>query len=74
MLGRTIKSHGHFRWKQHDLFLSEVLWGERIGLLPEGDRESVLRQWAADNRKDERDHVWVLPSVGSLDSPERQHH
>jgi transposase InsO family protein len=29
-----IKSHGHFRWKKQDVFLSEVLWGEPIGLLP----------------------------------------
>jgi hypothetical protein len=34
MLVRAIKSHGHFRWKKHDVFLSEVLWGERVGLLP----------------------------------------
>lgn len=31
---RTVHSHGHFRWKKHDVFLSEVLWGEPIGLLP----------------------------------------
>ena len=31
---RTIKSHGHFRWKKKDIFLTEVLWGESIGLLP----------------------------------------
>jgi len=37
MLVRTVKSHGHFRWKKHDVFLSEVLWGERVGLLPVGD-------------------------------------
>jgi hypothetical protein len=37
MLVRTIKSHGHFRWKKHDIFLSEVLWGERVGLLPVDD-------------------------------------
>lgn len=30
----SVRSHGHFRWKKHDVFLSEVLWGERIGLLP----------------------------------------
>ncbi len=30
---------GHFRWKKrHDVFLSEVLWGERIGLLPLDER------------------------------------
>jgi putative transposase len=34
MLVRSVKSHGHFRWKKHDVFVSEVLWGERIGLLP----------------------------------------
>jgi transposase InsO family protein len=34
MLVRTVKSHGVFRWKKRDIFLSEVLWGERIGLLP----------------------------------------
>ena len=34
---RTIKSHGYFRWKKHDVFLSEVLWGERVGLLPFDD-------------------------------------
>jgi transposase InsO family protein len=33
---RTIKSHGHFRWKKKDIFLTEVLWGESIGLLPIG--------------------------------------
>jgi len=33
----TVKSHGHFRWKKQDVFLSEVLWGERVGLLPVDD-------------------------------------
>lgn len=34
---RTIKSHGHFRWKKKDVFLTEVLWGEPIGQLPLGN-------------------------------------
>jgi transposase InsO family protein len=34
---RSVKSHGHFRWNKHDVFLSEVLWGEPIGLLPVDD-------------------------------------
>jgi hypothetical protein len=34
---RTVKSHGHFRWEKQDVFLSEVLWGEPVGLLPELD-------------------------------------
>jgi transposase InsO family protein len=37
MLVRTVKRHGHFRWKMHDVFLSDVLWGERVGLLPVDD-------------------------------------
>jgi transposase InsO family protein len=35
---RMIKAHGCFRWKKHDVFLSEVLWGEPVGLMPELDR------------------------------------
>jgi transposase InsO family protein len=31
---RSVKSHGGFRWKKKDIFLTEVLWGEPIGLLP----------------------------------------
>lgn len=38
MLVRSVRPHGHFRWKKNDIFLSEVLWGERVGLLPEDDR------------------------------------
>ncbi len=38
MLVRSVRPHGHFRWKKDDVFLSEVLWGERVGLMPEDDR------------------------------------
>ena len=39
MLVRSVRAHGHFRWqKRHDVFLSEVLWGERVGLLPIDER------------------------------------
>lgn len=31
MLVRSARHHGYFRWK----ILSEVLWGESVGLLPE---------------------------------------
>ena len=34
MLVRSVHAHGHFRWKKQDVFLTEVLWGERVGLLP----------------------------------------
>ena len=33
---RTVKSQGCFRWNKQDIFLTEVLWGESIGLLPAG--------------------------------------
>ena len=40
MVVRSVQQHGHFRWgkDKHDVFLSEVLWSERVGLLPEDDR------------------------------------
>jgi transposase InsO family protein len=40
MVVRSVRQHGHFRWgkDKHDVFLSEVLWGERVGLLAEDDR------------------------------------
>ena len=38
MLVRSVKHQGQFRWKKQDVFLSEVLWGERVGLLPVDDR------------------------------------
>jgi len=33
-----VRRKGHFRWHKQDVFLSEVLWGECIGLLPVDDR------------------------------------
>jgi len=35
---RNVQKHGEFVWKHQHVFLSEVLWGERIGLLPIDDR------------------------------------
>jgi transposase InsO family protein len=34
---RRVQEHGEFNWKHQHVFLSEVLWGERIGLLAEDD-------------------------------------
>ena len=31
---RRVQQHGEFYWKHQSVFLSEVLWNERIGLLP----------------------------------------
>jgi transposase InsO family protein len=38
MLVRSVHPHGHIRWKKHEIFLSEVLSGERVGLLPLDER------------------------------------
>ena len=38
MLVRSVRRQGIFRWKKQDVFLSEVFWGEHVGLLPEDDR------------------------------------
>lgn len=35
---RAVHKHGWFSWNKNEIFLSEVLWGERIGLLPLDDR------------------------------------
>ena len=43
----AVHSKGQFRWKKQDVFLTEVLWGERIGLLPRDQRwfEIYFAQW-----------------------------
>jgi transposase InsO family protein len=35
---RRVFKHGQFFWQHHDVFISKVLYGERIGLLPIDDR------------------------------------
>ena len=34
----SVRRQGHFRWQHHDVVLSQVLWGERVGLLPLDER------------------------------------
>lgn len=34
----SVRRKGHFRWHRQDVFLSEVLWGERVGFLPVDER------------------------------------
>jgi hypothetical protein len=38
MLVRSVRHQAIFRWKKQDVFLTEVLWGENVGLLPPDDR------------------------------------
>jgi putative transposase len=39
---RRVKHRGHFRWNQQDVFLTEVLWGEPVGLLPIDGRRFTI--------------------------------
>jgi len=43
MLVRSVRHQGNIRWKKHDVFLTEVLWGEQVGLLPEAGSPSTSR-------------------------------
>ena len=38
MLVRSVHHQGQIRWKKHDVTLTQVLWGERVGLLPVDER------------------------------------
>jgi transposase InsO family protein len=42
MLVRSVRRKGHFRWRHHDVFLTEVLWGENVGLLPTDERRFTV--------------------------------
>ena len=70
MFVRSVRPHGHFRWNKYDVFLSEVLWGERVGLLPEDDRWftiyfAQLPLARFDSRKLQ---VTPLPKTGDVDN------
>ena len=39
---RRVQEHGEFNWKHQHVFLSEVLWGERIGLLAEEEDSHII--------------------------------
>jgi len=38
MLVRSVHHQGQIRWKKNEVFLTEVLWGEHVGLLPADER------------------------------------
>jgi len=70
MLVRSVRPHGHFRWNQHDVFLSEVLWGERVGLLPEDDRWFTIyfAQLPVARFDSQKLQVTPLPKAGAFDN------
>ncbi len=68
---RSVQAHGHFRWKKHDVFLSDVLWGESIGLLPvDEDWFTVYFAQVPIARFNSR-HLRVLPLLRTKPNPGR---
>src|SRR5260370_37173087 len=67
---RSVRPHGHFRWKKYDVFLSEVLWGERVGLLPEDDRWFTIyfAQLPLARFDSQKLRVTPLPKTGGCDN------
>ena len=70
MLVRIVRPHGHFRWNKHDVFLSEVLWGERVGLLPVDDRWFTIyfAQVPIARFDSQKLRVMSLPKTGGFDT------
>jgi len=67
MVVRSVRPHGHFRWKQHDVFLSQVLWGENVGLLPDDGRWFTIyfAQLPLARFDSQKLQVTPLPKAGS---------
>jgi hypothetical protein len=58
------------RWQQHDVFLSEVLWGEQVGLLPVDDRWFTIyfAQLPLARFDSEKLQVTPLPKTAGFDT------
>ncbi len=68
MLVRSVRPHGHFRWKKQDVFLSEVLWGEQVGLFPEDERWFTIyfAQFPIARFDSQKLQVTPLPKTGGI--------
>jgi hypothetical protein len=56
MLVRSVRHQGNIRRKKHDVFLTEVQWGEQVALLPEDDRWFTIYIARFDSQQ-----LWVTP-------------
>jgi transposase InsO family protein len=61
MLVRTVGHKGQLRWKKHEVFVSEVLWGERVGLLPVDDRWFTVYFCQCPIARFDSQHAYLLP-------------
>jgi transposase InsO family protein len=68
---RRVFPHGQFYWNYHDVFLSKVLAGERIGLLPIDDRyQRIYVAWYPVARFDT--HTLRVEKLGEQDKHDPQ--
>jgi transposase InsO family protein len=72
MLVRSVHHQGQIRWKKHDVVLSQVLWGERVGLLPVDDRWFTIyfAQFAIAHFDSQKLRVLPLPQEENYDIAE----
>jgi transposase InsO family protein len=61
MLVRTVGHKGQIRWKKHEVFVSQVLWGERVGLLPVDDRWYTVYFAQVPIARFDSQHAFLLP-------------
>jgi len=68
MLVRRVQHKGHFRWKKHEVFVSEVLWGERVGLLPVDEHGYILyfAQFPLARFDSRHAYLTPLPQTGEI--------
>src|SRR6266849_5076414 len=69
MLVRSVHHQGQIRWKKHDVALSQVLWGERVGLLPVDERWFTIyfAQFAIARFDSQKLRVLPLPKEETFD-------
>ena len=65
----SVRRKGHFRWHKQDVFLSEVLWGERVAFLPVDDRWFTIyfAQFPLARFDSQKLHVLPLPQAKDRD-------
>ena len=63
MLVRSVHHQGQIRWKKHDVVVSQVLWGEQVGLLPLDERWFTIyfAQFPIARFDSRKLRVWLLP-------------
>jgi transposase InsO family protein len=61
MLVRSVGNKGEMRWKKHEVFVSEVLWGERIGLLQVDEHRYIVYFAQTPIAAFDSRHAFLLP-------------